>query len=446
MKRFAIVDIETTGSYKSTHAITEIAIIVHDGKKITDTFQSLINPESTVSPYVSRLTGITNEMLRDAPKFYEVAKQIWNMTDEAAFIAHSVQFDYSYIREEFKNLGADFRRNKLCTVRLSRKIFPGYPSYSLANICTHLGIKIENRHRAMGDAAATATLFEMCLANDKENIVSKSLKKNSKEAILPPNLPEQVFDSLPEKTGVYYFYDLKGNVIYVGKALNIKNRIYSHFTGMGSARLSFISSIANVSYTLCGSELIALLFESSEIKRLYPLYNQAQKRDRGNYVLAEYTDRQGIQHLLFTKNHKSIKAITSFKSFSAAREFMFSLVSEFELCPKYCGIQSSAAACFDYQLKKCKGVCAGAEEIAAYNKRVQLALAGLAHSSETKMIIDHGREWNEKSVVLIENGIYKGFGYFDASTELHTPAEAKNIIQPFKHNDDIQRILNGWAR
>jgi DNA polymerase-3 subunit epsilon len=444
MQHFAIVDIETTGSHRAAHAITEIAIIVHDGTKVVDTFQSLINPDASINPYVARLTGITNDMLRDAPRFHEVAKQIWSMTDEAVFIAHSVNFDFTYIRDEFKSLGADYRRKKLCTVRLSRKIFPGHPSYSLGNICTKLGIPIENRHRAMGDAAATVKLFELCLKHDKENIVEKSFKKNSKEAILPPHLPKEVFDGLPEKTGVYYFHDPAGKIIYVGKAVNIKNRIYSHFTGAGAAKLSFTSAIANISYTLCGTELIALLLESDEIKRLYPLYNQAQKRDRGNYILTEYSDNKGIRRLLIVKNHRSLKPVTSFKSFESARENMFQLISEFQLCPKYCGMQTSAGACFDYHIKKCKGVCNGKESIDEYNRRVQLALESFQNSLETKMIIDEGRTWNEKSVVLIENGIYKGFGYFDASEKINSIEKTKSIITPFKHTADIQRILNGW--
>jgi len=442
---YAIVDIETTGSYRAPHAITEIAIIVHDGKKIIDSFQSLINPQALINPYVSRMTGITNEMVRDAPQFHEVAKQVWNLTDDAAFIAHSVNFDYSYIRDEFKSLGADFRRKKLCTVRLSRKIFPGYPSYSLGNICAQLGIKIENRHRAMGDAAATVKLFELCLQHDKDEFINKSLKKNSKEAILPPHLPKETFDALPEKTGVYYFHDQSGKIIYVGKAINIRNRIYSHFTGAGSAKLSFTSAIANITYKLCGTELIALLLESDEIKRLYPVYNQAQKSYRENYILTEYYDQKGIRHIMFTKNHKALKPLTTFKSFDAAREFMYSFIETYQLCPKYCGMQSAAGACFDYQVKKCKGICAEAESIEQYNERVEAALANFKTSLETKIIIDEGRTWNEKSIILIEKGIYKGFGYIDANLKIETPEMAKSVITPFKHTPDVQRILNAMT-
>jgi len=443
--RYAIVDIETTGSYARSHAITEIAIIIHDGEKIVDTFETLINPDTTIAPFVQRLTGINNRMLQDAPRFHEVAKQIWTLTDDCVFVAHSVNFDYSYIYEEFKSLGADFKRKKLCTVRLSRKLFPGYSSYSLGVLCANLGIDVENRHRAMGDAMATAQLFERCMKADTDDLIKKSLNKNSKEALLPPHLPKEVYDALPEKTGVYYFQDTKGKIIYVGKAINIKSRIYSHLTGKGTSKLSFITAIANITYTLCGTELIALLLESHEIKRLFPLYNQSQKFDRGSYVLIDYFDQQEIHHLAYARNHSSLKALTTFKSFDAAREFMFSFIRDNNLCQKYCGIQTGSGACFDYQIKECKGVCNGTEAIDTYNQRVAIALNKLNKTLDTKLIIDQGRTWNEKSVVVIENGVYKGFGYYDGSVEINDAEQAKNYIEPYKHNSDVQRILNGFC-
>jgi DNA polymerase-3 subunit epsilon len=441
MKRFAIVDIETTGSWSASTGITEIAILVHDTMKVIDSFQTLINPGTPVLPFVTKLTGITNEMLIDAPAFEEVAKKIWEMTDDCVFVAHSVNFDYSFIHRAFKNLGADFRRKKLCTVRLSRKIFPGYNSYSLGNICSSLGIEFKDRHRAMGDAEATVKLFEKCLSHDNENIIPSSLKRNSKEAMLPPHLPKEVYDAIPEKTGVYYFHDVNGKIIYVGKAINIKSRIYSHFSGK-SNRLSFINSIANITWKICGSELIALLLESDEIKRIYPLYNQAQKRDRGNYVLMEYLDNKGIRRIMFTKNHRSIQPLKTFQSFEQAREFMFRLIEDFELCPKYCGMQTSIGACFDYQVKKCRGICAEKETVEKYNRRIDRAVKSLENSSENKIIIDMGRTWDEKSVVVIEKGIYKGFGYFNSGENIDSIEEAKKIITPFRHTADVQRILN----
>ena len=444
MKRFAIVDIETTGSWSADTGITEIAILIHDTKQVVDSYQTLINPGSPILPFVTRLTGITNEMVRDAPPFHEVAKKIWEITEDCVFVAHSVNFDYSYIRNAFKTLGADFRRKKLCTVRLSRKIFPGYNSYSLGNICSSLGIEFKERHRAMGDAQATVKLFEKCLSQDKESIIDTSLKRNSKEAMLPPHLAKEVYDAVPEKTGVYYFHDTKGKIIYVGKAINIRSRIYSHFSGK-SSRLSFINAIANITWKICGSELIALLLESDEIKRIYPLYNQAQKNNQGNYVLMHYVDGRGIKRLMFTKNHRSIQPVKTFQSFEEAREFMFKLIDDFELCPKYCGMHTCNGACFDYQVKKCHGVCAGKESVEKYNARIDCAMDSLSATSEDKIIIDEGRTWDEKSVVVIEKGIYKGFGYFSAEENIDSIEKAKNVITSFRHTADVQRILNGIA-
>lgn len=444
MKNYAIVDIETTGTHAVSGAITEIAIVIHNGKEILDQFETLINPHTTLSPYISRLTGITNDMLHDAPSFHEVAGKIWSMTEGNIFTAHSVNFDYSFIREEFKSLGADFKRSKLCTVRLSRKIFPGYTSYSLGSICSALGINIRNRHRAMGDVAATVKLFELCIQNDKEDFLNKSLKKNSREALLPPLLNAGVFNNLPEKTGVYYFHDQKGKIIYVGKAINIKKRIHSHFSGTSTSRLGFISAIADVSYTLCGTELIALLLESSEIKRLFPLYNQSQKFDRSNYILTEYTDQKGIRHLLFAKNHKKLKPLIHFRSFDAARESVFDLIRNFKLCPKYCGIQTGTGPCFDYRENKCNGICDNNESVELYNERVLKALEYIHQKMETRIIIDSGRESNERSVVYIEKGVYKGFGYFPAGQVVDNDT-AMNFIQPFRHNPDVQRILSQFS-
>ncbi|MEW6468141.1 MAG: exonuclease domain-containing protein [Bacteroidota bacterium] len=437
---YAIVDIET-----SPNRITEIAIIRHDGQAVTERFQTLINPGEFVSPYITRLTGITNDMLEEAPRFEAVAKKIMELTTDAVFVAHSVNFDYGFIREEFRNLGADFRRRKLCTVRLSKKVFPGHRSYSLGNICSALDIPIRNRHRAMGDAEATVQLFEKILQHDKQDTIRFFLKRESKEAVLPPNLPKEVFEKIPESTGVYYFHDDKGKVIYVGKALNIKKRLLQHFQGKGIKTRLFLEKIFDITYELTGTELIALLLESHEIKRLYPVYNRAQKTERGNWVLVDYTDKRGIHRLQVVKKKKGLQPLCTFKSFEAARDFMFGFIEEFGLCAKCCGVQNTPHACFDYQIKKCRGVCAGKEEIDAYNERVREGLEQFEGTQETRIIVDKGRNRDEKSVILIEKGVYLGFGYFDSSMSFSSVEEAREIIKPYQHNADVKRILSAYA-
>ncbi len=441
---YAIVDIETTGGSSPYHKITEIAILLHDGNKVVDTYQTLINPERSLPPFITSLTGITNEMLQEAPKFYEVARDIFKFTENAVFVAHSVNFDYNFIRDEFKSLGGDFRRKKLCTVRLSRKIFPGYRSYSLSSLCSRLGVQNNARHRAFGDAEATAKIFDLLLLNDADGVISKSLKKESREAILPPNLPKEIFEKLPEETGVYYMHNEKGKVIYVGKAINIKSRIYSHFTGSDKTKITFKDSIHDISFTLTGTELIALLLESHEIKKLFPQFNKAQKFNQGGWALFDYFDNRGIHRLTVGRNQKKSKPLISFKSFEASRNFMFKLIEEFELCPKCCGVQTSPDSCFDYKIHKCKGVCAGAEEIESYNIRVGEGLRQFSQTLETKFIVDRGRKAGEKSLVLIEKGAYKGFGYFDQEASYSSLEEVRGMIEPYRENEDVKRILRGY--
>ena len=439
---YAIVDIETTGTYAAAHSITEIAILLHDGEKVVDKYSTLINPGTTIVPFITRLTGITNEMLKTAPPFHEVAKKIWEMTDNAVFVAHNVNFDYAFIREEFKQLGADFKRKKLCTVRLSRASFPGHASYSLGTICNQLGIKINDRHRAMGDAEATVKLFEKCIKVDDEKHLNALLKRNPLQTVLPPSLPAEKYNKLPESIGVYYFHDSNGKIIYVGKAINIKKRIYSHFTGKGKNRLSFMEAIADISFQLCGTELIALLLESDEIKKHFPMYNRVQKFDKTFFVLSEYINQKGIRQLNFSKGHKSIKALKTFNNYDEACETVRFLSEEYELCARYSGLQSTQGACYNFHLKKCKGICIGQEDVHVYNDRVEAALNSIVES-ESKIIIDEGRTLGEKSVILIEEGFYKGFGYVNIGDEPETIEAAKAVITPFRHSGDVNRILSG---
>src|SRR6201991_1990027 len=204
---YAIVDIETTGGHASANGITEIAICIHDGKKVVKRFQSLVNPHKEIPIYISALTGITNEMVQQAPPFEDVAADVYHLIHGKIFVAHNVNFDYSFVRYHLAAAGYDLQCNKLCTVRLGRKILPGLPSYSLGRLCRHLGIDNESRHRAAGDAEATAELFTLLLNSDTGNHIAEALKQRSREQVLPPNLPKQDVDRLPYSPGVYYFHN-----------------------------------------------------------------------------------------------------------------------------------------------------------------------------------------------------------------------------------------------
>ena len=370
---YSVVDIETTGNGYKGQKITEISVFLFDGEKIIDEFTSLVNPEQAIPYFITNLTGITEAMVRTAPKFYEIAKKVAEITKDAIFVAHNVNFDYNIIRDEFKSLGFDFKRKKLCTVRLSRKIIPGLSSYSLGNICTAEGIEIAARHRAKGDAEATVELFRRLLKRDDNFTINSFLNTKSREATLPPLLDKQVVDKLPEKHGVYYFKNEQKEVIYVGKANNIKQRVISHFYDKKKKERTMCLETADISYTETGSELIALLHESSEIKHLYPKFNRAQRKAGEAVGLFSYEDQRGIVHLAFNRLKLTHNPLMKFYSMAACRSMLEKVCEVFELCPKYCHLQTNVNACFHYQLQQCKGICAGKEAVeSAYGNNIKL--------------------------------------------------------------------------
>ncbi|CAL2080179.1 DNA polymerase III subunit epsilon [Tenacibaculum sp. 190524A05c] len=444
--KYAIVDIETDGGVK----ITEISIFVFDGERVINEFTTLINPGTFIPSYITQLTGITNFMVKDAPRFEEVAKQIYKTTEDCVFVAHNVNFDYGIIGKEFKSLGLTYRRKKLCTVRLSRKLLPGKRSYSLGKLCISEGIEIKARHRAKGDAEATVILFKKLLEKDKLNdfeVVNSFLNPKSREATLPPLLPKEVFDNLPETHGVYYFWSKDKEVIYVGKANNIKQRVVSHFHDKKKKEIEMCLATANITFTETGSELIALLEESAEIKRLFPKFNRAQRRTNANYGLFSYKDRKGIIHLAWNNVKMISQPLMRFYSVPQARSFVEQLCKEFELCPKYCHLQDNVTSCFHYQIKDCKGICREEESIESYNKRVEKAIASVVFETENFIITEQGKTEDELSYALVLNGVYEGYGYLKLEEQESNSSEIYlQHLKPQKDNQDIRRILNSHVK
>ena len=441
---YSVVDIETTGNGYKGQKITEISIFIFDGEKIIDEFTSLVNPEQKIPYFITNLTGITEAMVRTAPKFYEIAKKVAEITKDTVFVAHNVNFDYNIIRDEFKSLGFDFKRKKLCTVRLSRKIIPGLASYSLGNICSAEGIEIAARHRAKGDAEATVELFRRLIKRDQKFTINSFLNAKSREATLPPLLDKQVVDRLPERHGVYYFKNAQKEVIYVGKANNIKQRVISHFYDKKKKERTMCLETADISYTETGSELIALLHESSEIKHLYPKFNRAQRKAGEAVGLFSYEDQKGILHLAFNRLKLTPNPIMKFYSMAACRSTLEKICSAFELCPKYCHLQTNVNACFHYQLQQCRGICSEKETIESYNKRVHKAIKSLGLQTDNLVITENGRNDKELGFVLILNGIYQGFGYVDKKLEFNSLEDYLAHINPQKDNRDVQRILKSY--
>ncbi len=437
---YAIIDVETTGLSPKTEKITEIAIYIHDGEKITDEFTSLINPEKKISFQITRLTGINNKMVKNAPKFYEIAKKIVELTDEKIIVGHNVSFDYNFIRSEFKSLGYDYKRKTLCTVKLARKLIPGRKSYGLGRLCKDLDIKIENRHRAHGDALATSKVFELLLSIDYQTATTTLRGYNS-------NLSKSILNDLPQETGVYYFYNDHKELIYVGKSLNIHDRVLSHLSNnLTQKAIDMKDAIADVDFRITGSELVALLLESHEIKSNKPLYNRAQRRTLYNYGLYKFKDENGYLQLKILSLIEGATPLTSYSSKNEAKQHLFSLVEEYELCQKLCGLYEFEGACFHHQIHQCKGACVQAEEATAYNDRVKKAISNYQYKKNSFYLIDKGRHNDEKSVIKIEKGKYIGFGFVELNGNPILPEMLDEFIHPYKDNKDVQQIIRSYLR
>lgn len=446
-KIYAIIDIETTGGSAARSRITEIAIVLHDGTKVIDSYETLINPETPIPFNITRITGITQEMVENAPKFYEVARTIVEMTEGAVFVAHNVRFDYSFIVEEFRRLGFTYTRKQLCTVRLSRKAFPGLRSYSLENLIKHFGIKVNARHRAMADTRATVEVFEKILGLKKSNEdVIEMVNLGMKEALLPKNLNLEKIHALPESCGIYYFHDVFGEVVYVGKSINIKKRVAQHFSKKSEKASKLQQHVHDISYEITGSELVALLHESYEIKRIRPFINRAQRMREFPVVIYSYEDEDGYICLDIekptAKRRAVLNVLSEFPTVQRAKSRIANAIRKYALCPILCGMQNSAGPCFDYHLKKCHGGCAGFESPEDYNLRANQAIERISTIfDEDFFLIDKGRTEDENTIVLVENGEYMGFGYANLQEMEGDLTELRDVIKAFPSNPEVKKII-----
>ncbi|HJX71796.1 MAG TPA: exonuclease domain-containing protein, partial [Bacteroidales bacterium] len=352
------------------------------------------------------------------------------------------------VKNEFKSLGYHFQRDRLCTVRLSRKLIPGLRSYSLGNLCDELGIENSDRHRAAGDAKATARLLEILMDLNSQSGLGLFDDISFRLNNLNPFLNAEDIRKLPEETGVYYFLDEQKNVIYVGKSRNIKSRVLTHLGNHDSKKaIELVLKTAEISFELTGSELIALLKESAEIKQHKPLYNKAQRRTMFQYGLYYFFDDTGYLNFSLEKNgHETMVPLLSFSSKKEALNYLNIQIEKYELCQKLCGLYKSKGACFHFELMNCRGACVGLEPVSEYNQRAHHLLEKLTYVNENMIIVDSGRRADEISVIKVENGKYMGFGYIDASESITNPEQVNDYIMRYPDNHDVQSILRSYLR
>lgn len=444
---FAIVDIETCGGRFEFRKgrIIDICIVVHDGLTVVDKFSTLINPECFIGPVFTRISGITNEMVQDAPKFHEVAKQIIEYTEGHIFVAHNAAFDYNFIKDEFNALGYKYRRETLCTVRLSRKLLPNRISYSLGNLCASLGIENEARHRAEGDAVATAKLFDLLIQAKNQD---PRYRNKGVEALMTrrvDKIKEYILKKLPETCGVYYFLNSEKQIIYIGKSTNMYNRAMAHFKGETKKSRNMLNDLMNVDFVETGSELIALLMEAEEIKKHKPQYNIRRKNEEFTHCIDHFTDEQGVINFKIVKSEESENALLQFNTYSTARERVESWITEYELCLSHCGLTPKGSECFHHQIRQCNGICNDEEDIEIYNQRAAKIVRAHTFPKPSFLIYDRGRHTEERSLILVEDSKYKGFGYLDKNSQA-SQEELIDSIHRAHYYPDSNDLIRTWMK
>ncbi len=446
LNKYAVIDIETTGGVPRWDRIIEIGIVLYDGEREIDRFESLIDPGVSIPPQITRLTGIRNAMVADAPKFYEVAKKIVELTDGAVFVAHNVRFDYNFIREEFARLGYTYTRKQLCTKRLAQKSIEGLKSYSLESLINHLQIKVNHRHRALDDAYAASVVLDYIFKRDiHQSMAMDLIHQGVKEARLPASLTLDYLHSLPEACGIYFFHNASLDIIYVGKSINIKDRILQHFADHTQKATILQHQVDTISYEITGSELLALLRENEEIKKLKPEVNRQLRRKELPYGLYSYHDHNGYYRFVIQKIIEDDPDLVLIKKFSTnanAKSFLTATVDRLQLCLKLSGIEKLGGPCFNHHIGKCPGACVQLESAGIYNLRAQLISGNRPITSKPFLVIEAGRTHDERTVLYF-NQDNKCIRYLYKAEEDQIKMDPENF-QSLHSDDDASLIFKNY--
>ncbi len=409
-RKYAIVDIETTGGMYLRDKITEIAVIVTDGNKILSEYQTLINPERSIPYHITGITGIDTDMVADAPKFYEVAKALVEHLDGCIFVAHNVNFDYNFIKEEFKSLGFPFNKKKLCTVKLTRSAIPGLRSYGLDNLVDHFGIDVAHRHRAYDDTLATYKIFKHIVTDVvDEQHVDKLINEGLDASVLPKGMNIDDIHATPETHGVYYLSNNHERVLYVGKANNIRKRVFQHFRKITVKSNNIYNYVDKLHYEETGNELTALLLELYEIKRLSPELNKSLKRQNYSYAVYKNPIAKEAKHVFIVgKNNKSndfkYEKLKLFSSKYGAETFVQNYIIEEEVCAHFFKSRASEFMCH------CEGECENF--FVDPTDQLDNFVSSIKNEFEDDFIILlPGRNDEEQSFVMIHEKRFWGFGY-----------------------------------
>lgn len=444
-----ITDIETTGGRYHNHRIIEIGMIkVVNGQKV-DEFQSLIDPQCEIPANITTLTGITNEMVRTAPTFNALHESIYEFLEGSIFVAHNARFDYGFIKQEFERQGVRYSSKVLCSLRLSRKLFPRFKRHDISSIMQRYGIAVENRHRALDDAKVVWGFLQV--VQDKIPLVKQTQAIN--EITRKPSLPQRLktdVEDIPELPGVYFFLNEEHVPLYIGKAKNLRSRILAHFTQTlhSNQEIDLSKNVTEITIIQTEGELAALLLEAYSIKTQFPLYN---KRSRQNWKLTGLKlDDSDEYHKLFYEGYEKIykedlkNIIAVFRTKRDTQRFLEKMAKEHNLCKTLLNLErpKKDAACFYYQIKQCRGACVQEETPLKYNLRLKEALLTqqkLAWPFDGRVMVEeHNHDQSKGEVVIIDHWIIQeAFRYNLDQKEDLFPCNGLFDL-------DVFRILHGY--
>lgn len=440
------VDIETNGGSGERGRITEIAVLRVENGEVTDEYTSLVNPGSPIPHWITRLTGITNADLVDAPYFDDIANDLYRIMNGAIFVAHNVRFDYSFIKRQLEAGGYIFRPKLFCTVRMSRAMYPEHKGHSLEKIIERHGIAVNGRHRAYDDAKAIYDFTRLAIAEKGLDAFHSSAAMQFKTKTLPPNIPESTFASIPQTPGVYIFEDQDGAPLYVGKSVNLRQRVMSHFSNdtKVAKEMKLSQGSHNISFIQTETEIEALLLESAKVKELQPIHNRLLRRKTMQTVLVRSMDANG--YLKMSLENKDLSDETDlgriygvYTTKTQAKSRLESLVKTFDLCPKLMNLEKTKNACFRYHLGICKGACIGEESPEQYNRRVEYAL----ERSKIETWPFKGElavKISETKALIIDQWIIKGY--------MTAMQDGDAFVERIKNGFDIDtyKILRSYIR
>lgn len=405
----AIVDLETTGTHAAADRITEIAVLEVDGLDVVSEWSTLVNPGKAIPAEIQALTGISADMVQRAPRFSDLAEGLYERLAGRVFVAHNARFDYGFLRREFDRAGFKFHAKTLCTVRLSRRLYPREPHHDLDSVIARHGIDCRARHRALGDADALLQFLRLATEEHGEEVVAVAARQVAKHTMLPPHLDRALIDAIPEACGVYLLYG--EGLLYVGKSRNMRQRVLQHF----SSRSTWASRVQRIEWRRTAGELGALLREARLVKELAPEFNRRLRRPHEIHGFVFDGTRLRLVRCEELEPDAAACLIGPWRSRAAAMNALRGLADQHRLCLQALGFE---ARCFRRQISRCGGVCAGAESIHAHKARLAAALAPLKaadwpHRGALGVVeTDHEREATE--VHVVNRWCYLGTAQCDA--------------------------------